>query len=144
MAAPDFYFVINATFRWIYDNWGEDGLVRYWQTLGREHFALVSDRFREGGLPAVHEYWQAFFADEPGGEVTLTLDHDALTIDVRICPAIRHVQAHGRDIMPLYCRHCTVVSVAMCEGTGIAVEVTGGGGSCRQVFRRSAAEGGPS
>jgi hypothetical protein len=140
MAAPDFYFAINATFRWIHDNWGEEGLIQYWRALGREHFATVSKQFREGGLPAVQDYWQAFFAGEPGGEVTVALEHDAVTVTVQTCPALKHLQAHNREIMALYCRHCTVVSEAMCEGTGIAVAVTGGGGSCRQVFT-CAAEG---
>lgn len=136
MAAPDFYFAINATFRWIHDKWGEEGLVEYWKALGREYFAPVSEQFRQGGLLAVRDYWQAFFADEPGAEVTVTLAEDTVILDVRTCPAIRHLQAHDREIMPLYCQHCTVVSKALCEGTGIAVEVTGGGGSCRQVFMR--------
>ena len=135
MAAPDFYFTLNATFRWIYDNWGEEGLVQYWQGLGREHFAAISEQFRDGGLPAVRDYWQAFFDDDPGGDVSVTLADDAVTVEVRSCPAIKHLQAHGRDIMPLYCRHCTVVSAAMCERAGMAVDVTGGGGSCRQTFR---------
>ena len=135
MAAPDFYFAINATFRWIHDNWGEEGLMAYWQALGREHYAVVTERFRQGGMAAVRDYWEAFFAEEPGGDVAVTLDGDMVTIEVRTCPAIKHLRDHGREIMPLYCRHCEVVSQAMCDGAGIAVEVAGGGGSCKQVFR---------
>ena len=136
MAAPDFYFAINATFRWVYDNWGEEGLVAYWQALGREHYADVTERFREGGMEAVRDYWQDFFAEEPGGDVSVTRDADTVTIDVRVCPAIKHLREHGREIMHLYCRHCQIVSQAMCEGAGIEVQVKGGGGSCVQTFRR--------
>lgn len=134
MAAPDFYFAINATFRWIYDNWGEQGLQDYWQSMGREHFAPLTERFRQGGLEAVREYWQDFFENEPGGDVTVMRQGDEVVIEVAVCPAIRHLHEHGREIMPLYCQHCTVVSQTMCEPAGIAVEVTGGGGTCRQVF----------
>jgi len=136
MAAPDFYFAINATFRWIYDNWGETGLIAYWEAMGREHFAEQMKCFAEGGLPAVEEYWSRFFAQEPGGAVIVELVGDEVITDVQVCPAIRHLREHGREIMPLYCQHCQVVSQAMCEGAGIAVEVTGGVGSCRQVFRK--------
>jgi len=136
MAAPDFYFAINATFRWIYDNWGEEGLMDYWQALGREHFADVTERFRQGGMEAVREYWQAFFDEEPGGDVAVERNGDTVTITVRNCPAIKHLRAHGREIMPLYCRHCQVVSEAMCEGAGIQVKVEGGGGSCVQTFTK--------
>lgn len=138
MAAPDFYFAINATFRWLYDNWGEAGLTAYWETMGREHFAAQTRLFAESGLPAVEEYWSGFFAGEPGGVVLVQLDGDTVQIDVAVCPALQHLRAHGREVMPLYCRHCQVVSQAMCDGAGIAVEVCGGGGSCRQTFRKAA------
>jgi hypothetical protein len=144
MAAPDFYFAINATFRWIHENWGEEGLVAYWQALGREHYADLTERFRQGGMEAVRDYWQAFFAEEPGpsaslrvcdGDVSVILNGDTVTIEVRVCPAIKHLREHGREIMPLYCRHCEVVSQAMCEGAGIEVAVEGGGGSCVQRMK---------
>jgi hypothetical protein len=136
MAAPDFYFAINATFRWIHDSWGEEGLQEYWQALGHDHYADVTERFRSGGMTAVREYWQAFFAEEPGGDVSVAQDGDVVTITVRTCPAIRHLREHGRKIMPLYCRHCQVVSEAMCKGAGISVDVQGGGGACVQVFTK--------
>ena len=137
MAAPDFYFAINATFRWIYDNWGEAGLTAYWATMGREHFAEQTKCFAEGGLPAVEEYWSAFFAEEPVGVVAVRRDAEAVVIEVTACPALKHLREHDREVMPLYCRHCQVVSQAMCDGAGIAVEVTGGGGACRQSFRKA-------
>ena len=134
MAAPDFYFAINATFRWIQDNWGEEGLRAYWRALGSEHFAGVTRRFQAEGLEGVRAYWQDFFAEEPGAEFTVATEGDRVLLDVAVCPAIRHLREHGREIMPLYCQHCTEVSQAMCEAAGIAVQVEGGGGACRQSF----------
>lgn len=137
MAAPDFYFALNATFRWIDEQYGEDALIQYWEAMGREHFAAQTQRFAQGGLPAVEEYWSSFFAEEPGGVVAVRLDGEAVLIEVTTCPAIKHLRAHQREIMPRYCQHCQVVSQAMCEGADIAVEVTGGGGSCQQRFSHS-------
>jgi hypothetical protein len=137
MAAPDFYFAINATFRWIHENWGEEGLNAYWEAMGRERFAPETKRFAEGGLPAVEEYWRELFAEEPGGDVTVRLAEEAVVIEVKTCPAIKHLREHGREIMPMYCEHCEVVSRAMCEGAGIQVQVTGGAGHCRQTFRKA-------
>ena len=53
MAAPDFYFAINATFRFIEERWGEEALNRYWDAMGRGYYAPLSARFRSGGLAAV-------------------------------------------------------------------------------------------
>ena len=143
MAAPDFYFAINATFRWIHGNWGEEGLQQYWQALGREHYGDVTERFRQGGMAGVRDYWQAFFDEEPGGDVSVAQDGDTVTITVRTCPALKHLREHGREIMPLYCRHCQVVSEAMCAGAGIGVDVAGGGGSCVQTFTQGSVPEGP-
>lgn len=136
MAAPDFYFALNATFRWLADTFGEAELRRYWETLGREHYAAVTARFAAGGLPAVRDYWQACFEAEPGGDVQVSLQADRVLIEVRVCPAIAHLRAHDREVMPLYCEHCRVVSQAMGAGAGLTVEVSGGDGACRQVFRK--------
>ncbi|MEN6302623.1 MAG: hypothetical protein ABFD96_07870 [Armatimonadia bacterium] len=137
MAAPDFYFAINATFRWILERCGEGGLREYWRALGRQHYAHLTERLKGGGLPALRDYWERFYAEEPGGEVSLELAEEALVLTVHTCPAIKHLRAHGREIMPLYCEHCTHVSAAFCEPAGIGVKVVGGGGTCRQVFTRS-------
>ena len=134
MAAPDFYFALDATFRWLEANWGEAGLRAYWEALGREHYAGLTERFRDGGLPAVAEYWNAFFAEEPGGEVEVSLRPEEVVLAVRTCPALRHLRAHGREPMARYCAHCAAVSQALCDGAGLAVTVEGGGGSCCQHF----------
>lgn len=136
MAAPDFYFAVNATFRYVYENYGEEGLINYWRAMGREYFASVTERFQKGGLPAVAEYWRVFFAEEPGGEVGVTQEADCVRVEVKVCPAIKHLREHGREIMALYCQHCTYVSQAMCEPAGISVRVEGGDGSCHQWFCR--------
>ena len=68
--AADFYFAINATFRFIRERAGIEGLRRYWGELGRSsYYRPVTDSWRSGGLGAVAVYWRAFFQAEPGGEV---------------------------------------------------------------------------
>ena len=134
MGAPDFFFAVNATFRHILDNYGEEALHRYWQEMGCEHYRFVTEAMRERGLQALKEHWEALFPDEPGSEVAVELAEDKLTLDVKVCPAILHLRNHGREVFPVYCDHCTHVSRGMCEGAGVSVRVEGGGGSCLQVF----------
>ena len=49
MSAGDFYFAINATFRFIHDTYGKDALVEYWRSMAREYHADVAERFRVEG-----------------------------------------------------------------------------------------------
>ncbi|MBM3289629.1 MAG: hypothetical protein FJY92_05710 [Candidatus Hydrogenedentes bacterium] len=138
MAAGDFYFAINATFRFVLDNYGEQALIDYWRAMGEEYFAPLSARFREGGLDEVERYWREFFAAEPGGDVDVSHKDDAVVIDVRDCPAIRWLRANGRAIVPQYCAHCHHVSGAIAGRAGLAFALEGGGGTCRQTVRAGA------
>ena len=69
VGAADFYFAINATFRFVLAQVGLDGLRRYWTDLGASYFAPVSDRWKSKGLSGIEEYWLSFFKAEPGSEV---------------------------------------------------------------------------
>ncbi|MBP8952903.1 MAG: hypothetical protein KBI47_10970 [Armatimonadetes bacterium] len=136
MGAPDFFFAVNATFNHILETYGEEALHRYWQEMGREHYRAVTEAIRQRGLQALKEHWEGLFPEEPGSDVSTRLEGDALTLEVRTCPAILHLRTHGREILPCYCDHCAHVSRGMCEPAGVSVEVTGGMGSCVQVFKR--------
>ena len=134
VGAADFYFGINATFRFIERKLGLDGLRRYWKEMGRDYFRPVTERWKQGGLPAVAGYWRAFFAAEPGAEVRVTEEKDRVVLEVMLCPAIAHLRKHDREVARHFCQHCFYVSDAMGEGAGLTCRVTGGNGTCRQEF----------
>ncbi|MDR0415897.1 MAG: hypothetical protein LBH76_01000 [Propionibacteriaceae bacterium] len=135
VGAADFYFAINATFRFVKERFGREGLYAYWAELGSDYQRPVWQRWRTGGFTAVAEYWRAFFAAEPGADVTVTQRDNDVQVDVRRCPAIAHLRAHRREIVPEYCQHCVVMGNACAARAGLAVDVAGGNGSCRQTFR---------
>ena len=139
VGAADFYFAISATFSFIHRRFGVEELRRFWTELGREYFAPVAERWKVRGLNGVEEYWRAFFAAEPGAEVEVAATADAVTLDVKVCPAICHLRAHQREILPCFCQHCYFVSEAMASPAGLTVRVAGGNGACRQTFQRRAA-----
>lgn len=157
VGAADFYFAINATFRFLEQKLGADGLRRYWTELGQDYFTPVTQLWQTRGLAGVAEYWRAFFAAEPGAEVDVivaapresgdsggfgsALSRDAaaagaVTLEVKVCPAIRHLRAHHREIVPCFCQHCYFVTEAIAQPAGLTVRVEGGNGSCRQTFLR--------
>ena len=140
VGAADFYFTINATFRFVLGRFGTEGLHKYWTNLGTHYFAPVAAQWQSGGLAAVAEYWRAFFAAEPNADVDLQQTPDAVTLDVKVCPAIQHLRENGREIVPCFCQHCYFISEAIAAPAGLTVRIAGGNGSCRQTFlRREAA-----
>ena len=83
MAAGDFYFAINATFRFFQDRYGQAALETYWRALGKGYYRPLIERFRSEGLPGVESYWRDFFEKEPGGAVSVSRKDNVVEIDVR-------------------------------------------------------------
>ena len=134
MSAGDFYYAINATFRYIHDTYGKETLIDYWTSMAHEYHADVAARFRAGGLEEAQRYWADYFAHEPDGDVQVSLNGADVAIDVRDCPAIKWLREGGRAIVPYYCEHCHYVSTAIADRAGMRFALTGGGGTCNQVF----------
>jgi hypothetical protein len=134
--APDFYYAINATFRYILHRLGAAAWVRYLEEMGRGYFAPVNVRWRDGGLPAVARYWRDFFAAEPGAVVEVTEHADRVELAVRECPAIKHLRSGGREIVKEYCQHCYFLGRARAEAAGLTMRLCGGDGSCRHTYAK--------
>jgi hypothetical protein len=137
--SADFYFAINATFRFIRQRLGLDGWRRYLEDLGRSYYAPANRQWRDGGLPAVARYWRAFFAAEPGGSVEVAELPDRVEVRVAVCPALTHLRAGGRVIVREYCQHCYHVGRVRAEEAGLTMRLAGGNGSCRHTFATAAA-----
>lgn len=134
VGAAGFYTAINATFRFILGRFGKEGLLRYWEDIGSRYYRPVTERWSAGGLPAVAEYWRAFFVAEPGAEVEVQELAEHVEVKVLTCPMIAHLREQGREIVPCFCQHCYFVSDAIGRPAGVTVRVEGGAGSCVQRF----------
>ena len=137
--SPDFYFAINATFRFILSRLGRDGWIRYLEALGRGYFNPVNRLWTQGGLTAVSAYWRDFFAAEPGSAVEVKELADRVEVHVRECPAIKHLRAGGREIVAEYCQHCYYLGSARAGAAGLEMRLQGGNGSCCHTYARPAA-----
>ena len=132
--SADFYYAINATFRYILTKLAREPWAAYLQEMGRGYFAPVNTAWRTGGLPAVARYWRAFFAAEPGAVVAVTEQPDRVEIHVHECPALKHLRAGGREIVREYCRHCHILGTARAAAAGLEMRLRGGNGSCCHTY----------
>jgi len=128
--APDFYFAIQATFRFILKRFGREGWIRYLREMGRGYFAPVNRLWKREGLSGVAGYWKEFFDAEPGAEVEVEEGAEEVVIRVYRCPAIAHLKASGRELLPCFCEHCYYLNQARAETAGLSMTVEGGNGRC--------------
>lgn len=148
MSAPDFYFAINSNFRHIHDQYGKDALIAYWRALGRDFFAGRVRRWSEGGVDAVAEDWRGYFAKEPNADVSVHVEPTPIPgtrrvrLEVRTCPAIKHLRDNQREIVPYFCEHCDHVAGASAEAAGFVHTRVGGMGCCEQVFATAGRDAG--
>ena len=137
MSAPDFYFGIQSIAKHLHDRYGKEVLIDYWRSLGREYYANRIRQWRSGGVTAVAEDWRDYFAHEPGADVQIRIEDDsAAVLDVRVCPAIKHLRESSREVLPYFCEHCDHVGGAMAQEAGYTLTRTGGMGTCEQRFVR--------
>ena len=136
----DFYFAINATFRFIQRHHGEEALKKYWRDIGTSYYRPVALKWSEQGMRGVADYWRAFFQAEPGAEVEVIESADEVQLEVKHCPAIHHLRDHGREIAPNFCQHCYFVNEAIAEPAGLTVRICGGNGTCTQRFIKRKAD----
>lgn len=142
MSAPDFYFAVNAIARHILDEYGKEVLIEYWRSLGQAYYRPRTQRWRDGGVSVIAKDWQTYFLNEPGAEVEVSCRDATVELNVITCPAIKHLEDNGREIVPCYCEHCDHTCGAMAESAGFRFERDGGGGSCRQRFVLITPDGG--
>jgi len=135
--AADFYFAINATFRFIHTRLGREGWIAYLKHLAQNYFHPVNQAWKKEGLKAVATYWKAFFDAEPDGDVEIQSSADEVVIAVRRCPTIAHLKQSGRKIVPFYCEHCALLGEARAAEAGLTMNVSGGDGSCQHIYRRA-------
>ena len=136
MSAPDFYFANNAMFRHIHDRFGNGALIRYWRELGSTYYRDRALDWREGSMSDIAADWRSYFQHEPQAQVEVTNNDTSVTLDVAVCPAIKHLRDCGREIVPYFCDHCDHVTGAMAEMANARFERTGGMGSCQQKIVR--------
>lgn len=132
----DFFYGVNATFRFIIQRLGHDGWRRYLAEMGRGYFAPVNQQWSQGGLKAVAGYWRAFFAAEPGAIVDVVEQPDRVEVRVRECPAIKHLRAGKREIVREYCQHCYYLGAARAEAASLTMRLSGGNGSCCHTYAK--------
>jgi len=84
---------------------GRRRLLDYWRELGRLQTAELSDRFREGGLQAAHDYWSRI-RDEENCDASLALTEDYFEFSMHSCPSLGKVLDNDAEACELYCDHC--------------------------------------
>jgi len=134
----DFHGALNFALAYVHEGWGIRGVREYLERFARTYHAPRIEAIRRDGLDALEAYLRDLY-DREGGEVEFERESDRLTLRVRRCPALGHLQHRGDEPVPFFCETTRIVNRVLCEGGGVAfelAEVDPGRAACVQVFRR--------
>ena len=81
----EWFGAYNVIYNWFERNYGYSALEEYWKYIAQNCFEEVVEKFKNGGLNAIKDYYEHTFGlDE--GECGTCLENGSLTIEVVKCP----------------------------------------------------------
>ena len=131
----DFHGALCYGIKYLGDNFGPEGTVKYLEQVGRSFFLPLITQLREQGLPALEKHWRNIFTQDEG-KFKLEYDGDILVLTVEECPAIAHLKKNNQLFTDKYCETTVVVNRTICGQAGYdcSCEYQGGEGKCVQKF----------
>lgn len=137
----DFHGCMSFGLKFLLENYGPAEVEEYLRRAARNVYAPLIESLRSEGLPALKDHWQRIMALEDA-DFDLRLADDALVLEVKKCPAIRHMRAHGYSVSENFCESTRIVNDEICRQAGYAAstEYDQDNGRCIQRFWKEVIE----
>jgi hypothetical protein len=134
----DFHGALSYGLQFVEEHCGPAGLRDFLAGLADSVYRPLVDALRTRGLEALEDHWRTVF-DLEQGEIEMRRDGAALVLNVRRCPALHHMRAHGYAVADHFCEHTRITNEAICGAAGYAssVEYDQSEGRCVQRFWRA-------
>ena len=133
----DFHGCLSFGLKFLAENYGPAEVEDYLRRVARNVYAPLIQRLRIQGLPALAVHWRRIMTLEDT-DLRLYADDDVLILEIRECPAIHHMKAHGYEIAPNFCESTRIVNDEICRRAGYSAstEYDQALGRCTQRFWR--------
>ena len=115
----DFHSSMNRGINYLGENYGKEWVEEY-LTLYTEHvYGREIADIKARGLDAIADKIADTYQKEKAVDaVELTLGDNSLTVNVKYCPAVKHLRSIGREISPWYRYTTEVVMKTLAEKAG--------------------------
>ena len=118
----DFHGALSNGIEYLHTRYGEEAVREYLRQFTRAYYAPLMADIQARGLLAIKEHMEHLYRIE-GGDVRITLDEDALTVEVEACPAVAHMRASEYTVARLWRETTRTVNETLCEGTLFVAEM---------------------
>ena len=135
----DFHGALSAGIEYVHQRYGPEAVREFLRQFASSFYAPIKADLKRRGLIALKEYFERIYRIE-GGRADMRCSPDELRIDVKACPAVAHMRAHGYAVARLYRETTRTVNEALCEDTPFAAELVSydeqTGRNVQRFFRR--------
>ena len=135
---PDWDVLRNLTYRYIYDNFGREGLIKYYKHLANsEYYKDTIDNVKKEGLKGIRNYWEKSSADD-GTLYVDRLTANTYILEIERCAAYEHIRDKNEKPFKMFCDYCSVVNSEIAEKSNLKYEQKkcDNKGSCKHIFYR--------
>lgn len=118
---PDFHSSMNNGIDYLGENFGLEEVTEYLKLFTHHVYHPVLTAIQEKGLKAIEEkILDTYAAEKAADAVTTTLTGDELNVEVKYCPAVKHLRATGREVSKWFPDTTTVVMAELAAAGGYA------------------------
>lgn len=118
---PDFHSSMNNGIDYLGENFGLEEVTEYLKLFTHHVYHPVLTAIQEKGLKAIEEkILDTYAAEKAADAVTTTLTGDELKVEVKYCPAVKHLRATGREVSKWFPYTTTVVMQELAAAGGYA------------------------
>ena len=113
----DFHGALCYAIHYLDSNFGYDATAAYLRQVGRTCYAPLSTRLKTEGLAALESHFRDVFEKE-SGKYDMAIEKGALVLQVKECPAIRHLTRTGQLYTKRFCESTVLVNDTICQSAG--------------------------
>ena len=84
-AIREWYSGYSIIYNWFEDNYGKQELEDYWHYIAKEVYADLAEKFKQGGLPYIRDYFKEII-EEDEGKVRFEEGENSLIVEVLEMP----------------------------------------------------------
>lgn len=117
----DFHSSMNMGIHYVGTNYGMEAVRDYLTRYTRNVYGPVFEDMKVRGLAALEAKIKDTYEKEKASDAVVTeLDGDVLKVEVKYCPAVKHLRATEREVSPWYRYTTEVVMEVLAEAGGFA------------------------
>lgn len=118
----DFHGALSSALIYLEERFGPEAVHEYLRQFARKFYAPLREELGERGLPAIADRLRRVYADE-GADVCVESTGEGLIVEVKACPAVIHMRAHGYEVSPMWRETIRSVNKGICEGSAYDFEL---------------------